>query len=351
MEKLLKKLKNERGATGTDVLISATIIVLSIVVVSMLYVNTSLESRNITRTAGATRIATNIMESIRILSYDEFLNSFQSYAGSNATSVEFVGNGSSFFDTKIPTGFTVNISAIPVYGGTTNASKQFDLVRNVEIIVKYDVGKVEEKVNFNTVKQRELIEACNEPDLNNLRASKILKSGMSYYPIKYVQNAKAYVKTNESDPEWYNYQNRYWAMIVISKLSEDKLFDSNGKFIGVINTNTSNAAYTQKALWIPKFVKYSANKKVEFIFNASDTQIIKNSNLLAKDGSLFNYYTFASMDTTLFDTASTLSLFQTVEGNKTTGKWILLDADITKRSTDATAQILDASQYGPYIVH
>ena len=353
MEKLLKKLKNERGATGTDVLISATIIVLSIVIVSMLYVNTSLESRNVTRTAGATRIATNIIESINTLSYDEFLTTFTTYTGNDtATTLQLIGDGNSVFGTKIPTGFNVNIAASPVYGSTTSTSKQFDLVRKIDVVVKYNVGNVEEQVNFSTVKQRELIESCNEPDLNNLRANGILKSGMNYYPIKYVQSEKAYVKTNESDPEWYNYQNRYWEMVIISKDSESNLFDFNGKFIGQINTDKSNAAYTQKALWIPKFIKYSANKKVEFIFNASDTQIIKNSDLSAKDGSLFNYYTFAEIDdTTLFDTASTLSLFQTVDGNKTTGKWILLDADITKRSTDAASQILDASQYGPYIVH
>ena len=48
---------------------------------------------------------------------------------------------------------------------------------------------------------------------------------MNYYPVKYVQNARAYVKTIESDPEWYNYQNKNWAMIIVSKVDESNLFD------------------------------------------------------------------------------------------------------------------------------
>ena len=346
MEKLLKKLKSERGATGTDVLISATLIVLSIVIVSMLYVNTSLESRNITRTAGATRIATNIIENINAISYDEFLTTFATYTGSDTeTILQLIGNGNSVFGTKIPTGFTVDINANPVYGSTTNTSKQFDLVRKIEIIVKYDVGNVEEQVNFSTVKQRELIEDCNEPDLNNLRASGILKAGMNYYPIKYVQSAKAYVKTTESDPEWYNYQNRYWAMVIVSKVGESNLFDSNGKFIGQINTDTASSTYTEKMIWVPRFFanKDTANKNIQFAFKANESQMISNAELTAQDGtSKFNYYTFSSVNSAIWNVDSSTSLF-----SLTTGLWVVLD-EITE---NAASDALNKSQYGPCIVH
>ena len=80
MKNFFKKLKSEKGATGVDVVVAAAMILMTITVVSILYVNTSLQSRNITRTAGATRIATNIAENIQALSYEEFVYSYNGIA-------------------------------------------------------------------------------------------------------------------------------------------------------------------------------------------------------------------------------------------------------------------------------
>ena len=58
---LLKNFKNEKGATGADIVVALSIIVLTVSVISMVYINLTNGSKNVNRTAGATRIATNIL--------------------------------------------------------------------------------------------------------------------------------------------------------------------------------------------------------------------------------------------------------------------------------------------------
>ena len=61
IQKFLSKLKSQKGVTGVDIVVSITVITLTIVVVTAIYTNIDLTSKNVNRTAGATRIATNIL--------------------------------------------------------------------------------------------------------------------------------------------------------------------------------------------------------------------------------------------------------------------------------------------------
>lgn len=337
MEKFLKKLKSQKGATGTDVLIAAAMIVLSVGIVSMLYVNTSIQSKNITRTSGATRIATNLIENIDVLSYDDFLAVL---GGATEITVD-KDTETTVFSTKIPKGFAVKITANPVYGSHTEAKEQFDIVRAVDVKVSYPVGKTTENVNFSTVKQREMIKECNAPATADLRTGGFLKTGMNYYPVKYVSSINAYLKTTENDPEWYNYTNREWATVIISKKAENELFDVNGKFVGEINVATDNAAYTQKAVWVPRYFTStsSSNKNVVFAFNNTD-KAIQYKELVAKDGTTkFYYYKSDSVPSGWNNTNSNF--------DNLTGKWTLVNANDTLKDTDAFVPALNGSQYGP----
>ena len=47
MRNLLRKLKSERGATGIDVVMASAMIMITIAIVSILYVYTSLQKRNL----------------------------------------------------------------------------------------------------------------------------------------------------------------------------------------------------------------------------------------------------------------------------------------------------------------
>jgi len=347
MKKLLNKLKSQKGATGTDVLISAAMIVLSIGIVSMMYVNTSVQSRNITRTAGATRIATNLIENIDAMSYDDFLNAY----GATSPVTKEGSASQSFFNTSIPAGFTVEVKADKVFGSHTTQSEQFDLVRQVEVKVSYSVGKVTENVKFSTVKRRELIEECNSPATAELN----LLAGMNYYPVKYDQSAGSYIKTTENDPEWYDYTNKNWATVIVSKKAENSLFDINGKFIGTINSTTTankatNANYTQKYVWVPKYFTNgtdSTSKFTSFAFRSASNQKIVNSQLASEGNvSKFNYYKASPIGSA---DKENVNLFDTTA----TGMWaeIVVNASNVQSFGTAQAQRLNESIYGPYNMH
>ena len=72
-----KKLNNEKGVTGVDIVVSVTMIVVTIAVVMAIFANISSVSRDINRTSGATRMATNILENIEIMYYEDFLVELQ----------------------------------------------------------------------------------------------------------------------------------------------------------------------------------------------------------------------------------------------------------------------------------
>ena len=71
---LFKKFKSQKGITGADVAIAVSIITIAVCAVTMIYVNLDLNQKMVTRTAGATRIATNIIEGIDSTDYDTLLS-------------------------------------------------------------------------------------------------------------------------------------------------------------------------------------------------------------------------------------------------------------------------------------
>lgn len=340
-------LRSQRGATGADIMIAISVIVLSVAVVSMIYVNTTLQSRNVTRTAGATRIATNILENIEKLSYVDFIAEYNSsnwvlvpegkaYAGyKEATNV-------TTFNTKIPKGFTVYLFAEPSYGsysGTGDADKQFDLVRDIRLVVSFSVGDVNRIVDFRTSKNREIANEVNAPDLAVLAIQNITNATSKYYPVKYSTDANAYIRTTVDDEEWYNYSNKKWAMVIVSTKSETELFDVNGKI-------KSGATYT-KYVWIPKYFTNSGETAItEFAYLASTTQAIKaKQELKAKDETTILYYNAIAPKASTSKDPTTASFV--VNNQNVSGKWI----QATNVSSDAVASLLQNSSYGPCELH
>ena len=347
-----KKLKSQRGANAADIIIAVTIIVLTMTIVSMIYVNTTFESRNITRTAGATRIATNILENIEKLSYSDFVTNYNTEISglTRETATEYAnyylvngGADGKAFSTKIPNGYKLYIKADPNYGSHVNNDEQFDIVRDVNIIIAFKVGNVVKNIDFQTVKTREIIEECNSPRTSYLANENIVQSGMKFYPIKYLKNSNIYVKTTEEDDFWYNYSNKEWATVVVSRLAENKLFDTNGKFIGTINTTKTNSEYTEKFVWIPRFfVKNSGGAFYSFAYLGTGTNKIISTtiNSVAGSSSTLTINTYKALQSS--DAAGVGST--NFDGK--TGKWV--SAEGTSLTTEVDAKILSNSKYGPY---
>ena len=357
MEKqnLSKKLKNEKGATAADIVIAASIIILTIVAVSMIYVNITLGTRKATRTAGATRIATNILENIEQYSYDEFIKEFEKEIDgiTRETVVEYLdyylldgGEDNKFFSTKIPNGYKLYIKADPNYGSHTDTKEQFDLVREINIIVAFSVGDKIENIDFQTVKTRNMTGETNEPVTEYLKSSGILTNSMKFYPVKVLDNSNVYIKSNEEDSSWYNYSDKKWATVIVSKQSEEMLFDVNGKFIGEINIDKTDDAYTEKFVWIPRFftkVVDSIEEFYAFAYLGTGNNKIVPTVLNSKAGeiSTLTVNTFKEIEE-----AEGIST-ETVNFQNKTGKWVSVEE--TKLSDDRDGNILNKSKYGPYM--
>lgn len=354
-EIFLKKIKEEKGATAADIVIAASIIILTVVAVSMIYVNITLGTRNVTRTAGATRIATNILENIEKCSYDEFIIEFakEIEGVTRQTELEYLdyyllngGDDGKLFSTKIPNGYKLYIKADPNYGSHSDAKEQFDIVREIKIIVAFSVGDRIENVEFETVKTRDIIGDANSPVTENLQSSGILLKDMYYYPVKFLDNSNAYVKSNESDISWYNYSDKKWATVIVSRQTEDVLFDVNGKFIGEISTDRDDSAYTEKFVWIPRFfTKMVDSVEVFYAFaysgvgNNKIVPMVLNSK--AGNTSTLTVNTFEEVK------EEEGALTDTINFASKTGKWV--SAEGTGISSDKDANILNKSVYGPYM--
>ena len=347
------KLKGQKGATGADIIISITIIVIVVTIASMIYVNTTLQGRNVNRTAGATRIATNIMENIEKMSYNDFVAEYikDPPTWTSVTEGDYANYKSAtettVFNTKIPKGYTVYLYGEPNYGSHENDSEKFDLVRDIKLSVTYKVGDVIEKIDLATSKTREIIKEVNEPNTSLLTQQKILKRNDKFYPIKYVESVDAYIKTDENDIEWYDYSKKNWAMVVISKKNENELFDINGKLLLYAG---GYEIYT----WIPRFfyseetVEGEENSTLEFTeFQHLTTEYsIQEARLKANDDD----------DTELIYTSFGPQRFNnttSTDMGNATGKWILAKDEnvINKIDDDAYGKILNESIYGPCDFH
>ena len=345
-------LKSEKGATGSDIIFAITAIVLSIAVVSMIYVNTTLQSRNVTRTAGATRIATNILENIEKMSYTDFEAEYMRVKGADPITI-IISNYMTYpsltnttaFNTKIPRGYTVYIYGEPNFGSHESTTEQFDLVRDIKLTVVFQVGDMEKVVDFSTSKKREIVNEVNEPVTTILVSQGITDNGdKKFYPIKYSEDAKSYIRTSGDDPEWYNYPNKKWAMVIVSTENEEELFDLNGKLIAL-------SSKYKKYAWIPKYF-YSENgtgqQISEFAYQSSSDKAIKSKQeLKAMDNSTILYYNTygAKLDTSIEPTSFVLN------GNqKISGKWVLADT-IYNITSDTDGNLLNSSIYGPCEIH
>jgi hypothetical protein len=289
MQKILKlynKLKSSKGATGADIVVALSIIVLTIGVISTIYINLSYMSRKVNRTAGATRIATNIIENIKSLNYEDvndFLetvsteydtesseedieNGLTSKTYNNVDnkititingkkSVDADGKIFSIFNTKIPKGYNLKLVFTQI-SDTSIPEKDrkptFDLIKKIDVTVSFKVRDNTESVSLSSSIERENSKEVNSPDLTSSTLPKKITNidgddvKASILPIKYSSIMGTYVPTTESDSEWYNYSNKIWAMVYVD--TEDEV--NSVKSAGQIDAESlADKIY----YWIPRF--------------------------------------------------------------------------------------------------
>ena len=330
---LLTNLKNEKGATGADIVVALSIIVLTVSVISMVYINLTNGSKNVNRTAGATRIATNILENIDKMSYEQYNKALDAFATNDSKGWNVTGDANAkkiilegkktgtekIFDTKIPKGYKVELTSQSINAG--DSLPKYDLIKKINVKVTFTVSKTEQNVSLYTSKEREQLAEVNKPDIDSLNVT-----GKSYVPIKYSTTQQAYVVTDEKDINWYDYSNKVWAMVYVDSLSNINRIKNAGKLSTAQANSTGNIYY-----WIPRF-----STDGQALYNASNYPItniqITAINDNTKKISLFSVGTATlSADTNEFNSNGKKGLWK--------AKNLL--------NSDGTMQTFNRTKFGP----
>lgn len=270
-------------------IIFSIVVVLSIVFcVTLISFEIKIVSQKINKKSEATIISSNILENIKIRSFNDVEKYLEevSYVGiskrieGNIQYITVYGNEltEKFFGTQIPSDYIVELQ-IENYG------EQFNFVKNIKISVKYLINKKVESVDVSTVIERESIGECNSPIINDEYFNNlgIFLEDYEVIPIKYSENDNSYVITSYDDIEWYNYSSKRWAKVLVFLRDGDSLKDlfinkdgTINKTINYYNTTLDFKNYIY--VWIPNFsikdnisyFRYGTGKKaikMELMYN------------------------------------------------------------------------------------
>ena len=177
IRELLGKLRGKKGLTGADVAGAITIIVMGVGIATSVYVNSVNKSRDNMRYSNAVRILTSVMESIQRQPYEYVTGLCDE--GTSRDTYTFKGSNNSStkpFETKIPNGYELTVVA------KRNTSP--DIVRDVIVKVKYKSSKTYKTITAKTIKERELLDMGNSPDLSLIPDYNPIDNTKYYYPIK-----------------------------------------------------------------------------------------------------------------------------------------------------------------------
>lgn len=266
-------LKSRKGITGADIASAITIIVLTVGIVTGIYVNAINKSKDNIRYANAVRIATNIIENIQKNTYETLVSTC-----SSTGEKKLVGDGTKVFDTKIPKGFSVTIKAVKP------ASVAYDIARDVTVSVKYKASMTYKTVTLNTLKEKELMDISNSPDISLVPGYNT--AGNYFYPVKNT-GTNTYIITTTDDIEWYNYDNGSAAS------SATATYALVYKTTDVLKVGDTKTITSGIYAWIPRYVEIKANTSrglgnLQFLYGTSELPITLNEYTI-DSSKLFSY--------------------------------------------------------------
>ncbi|MDO5555418.1 MAG: hypothetical protein Q4G09_01805 [Clostridia bacterium] len=294
-----KMLKKQNGFAASDGLTAIIIIALFTGIIATIIYNIYLSNTSIKRMGTATAYITNIIEYTEKAYYDDV----------SVTGLEnYINEQASFFDTgknkviissnnteqQIGNGspaFTIEIN-IEYYNETEGNTDKKDLVKKVSVTVTYKLGNKQQEISMFRIKLRETLATPNKPDL------KLLTTGGGYsYPIRQIDNQ--WKVCDEKDTEWYNYENGYWATVMIS---EDQL--DIGDEVSVWDAPVY--------FWIPRYAYDTTNNSIEFLYSNTDKYVYNNEG-------------YNSLEDTNFDVLEEFT--NELTGESLTGIWVNIDSE------------------------
>ena len=136
--------------------------------------------------------------------------------------------------------------------------------------IKVEVKRAETEGDVDILWVNESNQVIEKPDTPKLSEGMV--------PVKYEENADGqsgkWIKTTQDDPEWYNYENKEWANIVLTPTSganEGKDADGDTDVFNTDGSLNEDSNYTM-LVWIPRYAY-----KITY-YNADKSQIIGYSN-------------------------------------------------------------------------
>lgn len=335
----VKKLKEQKGATGVDIVVSITVISITIAIVIAIYTNVDLTSKRIKRTAGATRIATSMVEQIDKMYYsgltDQISEMDSMIASMSPTSTPYItynvakrqytimpkytSDTIRIFNTKVPKGYTVKISFEKDY--------EYDIVKKVNIEVEFLVGNQTESVQLSSAKALEIVELGNEPEIDSNKITDV--NGNEYYnvvPIK--REGSEYKKTDENDDEWYNYEAGIWATVL-----------GDLTYINSYNGKLKDGYKDYVYVWIPSYGK-AEDGKLRLKYKDTNYGVISK---IIEGTYRKSVFTIDINGKQLTDFSESVN-FKDITGKKLNGVWVKA-SDI---ETNEYSKLLNESEYGPF---
>ena len=153
-----------------EIFFSIIIIFSIIFIVTVICLEIRLYSQKINKEAEASRIASNIIENIKMKSYDDVEKYIEelSYVGitkkieNNIQYVTIDGNlfSENFFGTQIPKDYTIDFQ-------TENYGEGFNIQKRIDLTINYKINQRIEDFKVSSVIDRESINECNSPIISD----------------------------------------------------------------------------------------------------------------------------------------------------------------------------------------
>lgn len=291
----MKKIKNNKGLTGIDVVVSITIIVIVLSIVTTVYVTYSRKAKEVKRTTTATNLAMTVIEYIEGSDINDPIIT-------NMDTSETEINSNDYGITNIPNGYTVKIKKTTLSSAASGAELINALAFQVDVTVTYKVENNNKSITLSAIKKKSGIEEAEEP---NIKGNEIYNNNTllesDVIPVKYDNGADGYVKTNQYDSEWYSISSKVFPIVV--KANEND-FDRNG----IIQLNQCTKIY----VWMPSYYIDGTNYR-----------------FCNKDGKIINY---ESDTVTLADSSTAVIYDYKVDDSEAEeyvqGQWIEVDSNL-----------------------
>ena len=327
----MKKLKNNRGVTGIDIVISVLIIVMSVGLIGVMFSRYSKKSKEIERNTQAINLAMNVIEKMKLTDYDAIKKVIEDADANKENYVEIDSefdasyNGVDGFDVKkffslnnIPNGYLVKISQEEII-------QEIITILKLNIQVEYNIGKEIKSVTLglNKVKD-EILEEANPPDLTMTEVNQEIE-GYTRYLLKYSNSKKGYIKAKQTDDDWYSISGKRFAIVAYAKETD---FDVNG----VIDLEKCNKIY----VWVPKFGRSPLHYRfAKFNKKKNDERAI----FFKKNGNEYGYLNEGglSLSRNTYDIYGYVSTCAVTEYGFTSdidGKWVLANAKLRPIDND-----------------